>query len=269
MVRKAFATLLFMLVTIPLSACAHVGTGNMVDVRIVSDRGGEFTKHRTYPRVHEQGTYFYVEAEKGQRYAVQVANRSDRRIGVVIAVDGRNIIDGKKSELRRRERMYILGPYETNTFEGWRTGMDRTNRFYFTEQPDSYAEKVFSDASAMGTIALAVYRERLREPIHSFDTPSRMNQAPAGSAAPAPMESRVYDRAEKKSEQAGTGFGETTYSPVRMVQFEAERTAAEKIIMKYEWRPELCRKGIIGCEPGNRFWPGPQEFAPIPKDFKG
>ncbi len=269
MVQKAFATLFFLLVTIPVSACAHVGTGNLVDVRIVSDRGGEFTKYRTYPRVYEQGTYFYVEAVKGERYAVQVANRSDRRIAVLIAVDGRNIIDGKKSELRRSERMYILGPYETNTFEGWRTGMDRTNRFYFTEQSDSYAEKVFSDASAMGTIALAVYREWLPEPMHSFEMPSRMNQAPAGTAAPAPTESRAYDRAEKKGEQAGTGFGETTYSPIRVVQFEPERTAVEKIVMKYEWRSELCRKGIIGCQPKNRFWPDAQEFAPIPKDFRG
>ena len=268
MARKAFVALLFLLTTIPLSACAHARTGNMVDVRIVSDRGGEFTKYRTYPRVYEQGTYFYVEAVKGERYAVQVANQSDRRIGVVIAVDGRNIIDGRKSELRCIERMYILGPHETNTFEGWRTGMDRTNRFYFAEQSDSYAEKVFSDASAMGTIALAVYRERLPEPMRSFDMHSRMNQAPAGSVAPAPMESRTSDRVEKKSEQPGTGFGETTYSPVRVVQFDPERTSVEKIVMKYEWRSELCRKGIIGCEPKNRFWPDP-EFAPVPRDFRG
>lgn len=269
MVRKALAILLFLALAIPASACACMGKGNMVDVRIVSDRGGEFTKYRTYPRVHDDGTYFYVEAAKGQRYAVQVVNRSDRRIGVVIAVDGRNIIDGKKSELRRGEQMYILGPYEKNTFEGWRTGMDRTNRFYFTEQSDSYAEKGFSDASAMGTIALAVYRERLPEPIPYLDKPSRINQAPAGAASPAPMESRSYDTAEKKSEQAGTGFGETTYSPVRIVNFEPERAAVEKIVLKYEWRSELCRKGIIGCEPKNRFWPDAREFAPIPRDFRG
>ncbi|HUJ89527.1 MAG TPA: hypothetical protein VLX12_04965 [Syntrophorhabdales bacterium] len=269
MVRKIFLTLLFSVLTIPASACAYMGKGNMVDVRIVSDRGGEFTKYRTYPRVHDDGTYFYVEAAKGQTYAVQVVNGSDRRVGVVIAVDGRNIIDGKKSELRRSEQMYILGPYETNTFEGWRTGMDRTNRFYFTEQSDSYAEKVFSDASAMGTIALAVYRERLPEPIHSFEMRSRTNQAPAGAASPAPMESRSYDRAEKKSEQPGTGFGETTYSPVRIVNFEPERAAVEKIVLKYEWRSELCRKGIIACGPKNRFWPDAQEFAPIPRDFRG
>jgi hypothetical protein len=271
MVRKIFLTLLFLALAIPASACAHTGKGNLVNVRIVSDHGGEFTKYRTYPRLHDQGAYFYVEAAKGQRYAVQVTNRSDRRVGVVIAVDGRNIIDAKKSVLQRTERMYILAPYETNTFEGWRTGMDRTNRFYFTEQSDSYAEKVFSDGSAMGTIALAVYMEKLPEPIPYIEKQSRLNEAPAGAAqaAPAPPESRSYDGAERKGEQAGTGFGETTYSPVRIVSFEPERTAVEKIVLKYEWRSELCRKGIIGCEPKNRFWPDAQEFAPVPKDFRG
>ena len=269
MVRKMFLALLFLVLAIPVSACAHAGKANVVDVRVVSDHGGEFTKYRTYPRVREDGTYFYVEAAKGERYAVQVTNRSDRRIGVVIAVDGRNIIDGKKSVLQRSERMYILGPYETNSFEGWRTGMDKTNRFYFTEQSDSYSEKVFSDASAMGTIALAVYKEKLPEPIPYSGRPSRMNEAPAGAAPSASTESRSYDRVEKKSEQAGTGFGETTYSPVRIVDFEPERAAVEKIVLKYEWRSELCRKGVIGCEPKNRFWPDAQDFAPIPRDFRG
>jgi hypothetical protein len=205
-----------------------------------------------------------VEAVKGGRYSIQVTNRSSRRIGVVIAVDGRNIISGKKSDLKRIEQMYIIGPYESNTFEGWRTGMDRTNRFYFTDQSDSYAEKVFADASAMGTIALAVYREKIPEIIPHSGKPS------AGAAPYSPSESRSADRAElKKDEEAGTGFGETTYSPAHLVQFEPEHAPAEKIVLKYEWRSELCRKGIIRCGPKNRFWPDKQEFAPIPKDFKG
>ncbi len=88
-------------------------------------------------------------------------NNSNRR-GIVIAVDGRNIIDGKKSDLKHDERMYIIGPHDANTFEGWRTSMERTNRFYFTGQSDSYAREVFSDASAMGTIAVVVFRKKLR-----------------------------------------------------------------------------------------------------------
>jgi hypothetical protein len=148
--------------------------------------------------------------------------------------------------------------------------MDRTNRFYFTEQSDSYAEKVFADASAMGTIALAVYREKLPEIIPYSGSSFRMKEAPGEAAPGASAGDRSADRAEqKKTQEAGTGFGETTYSPARVVHFDPEYTTAEKIVLKYEWRSELCRKGIIPCGPKNRFWPDDHEFAPIPKDFKG
>ncbi|MDI7260999.1 MAG: hypothetical protein QME90_13905 [Thermodesulfobacteriota bacterium] len=270
MARNAFLTVLFVSLVIPALAWAHAGNGDVVDVRILSDSGEVFPKYRTYLRRPQEGKFFYMEAVKGQRYSIQVTNKSDRRIGVVIAVDGRNIIDGKKSDLNRKERMYIVGPHESNTFEGWRTGMDRTNRFFFTEQSDSYAEKVFADASAMGTIALAVYREKLPEIVPYSGGTSRMKDAPAGAAPCVPGESLSADRSEqKKNVQAGTGFGETTYSPAYMVRFDPEYTIAEKIVLKYEWRSELCRKGIIPCGPKNRFWPDDYEFAPIPRDFRG
>lgn len=269
MVRKAVVTALFLALVVPVLACAHMGKGNEVEVRIVSDSGSEFAKLRTYTRVPREGKYFYVEAVKGERYSIQMTNRSDRRIGVVITVDGRNIITGKKSDLKSNERMYIVRPYETNTFEGWRTGMDKTNRFYFTEQSDSYAEKVFADASAMGTIAVAVYRERLPEIIPYSQKPSRMKEDPAGPPSAA-GENRSADKLEaKKSEQAGTGFGETTRSPAYVVHFEPEHAPVDRIVMNYEWHSELCRKGIIGCGPKNRFWPDENEFAPIPRDFRG
>jgi hypothetical protein len=255
---------------IPGLAWTHAEKEGLVDLRILSDSGGEFPKYRTYPRVHQEGKFFYTEAVKGQRYSIQITNKSNRRIGIVIAVDGRNIIDGKKSDLKRSERMYIIGPYETHTFEGWRTGMDRTNRFYFTEQTDSYAEKVFADASAMGTIALAVYREKSAEIVPYSGSASRMKEAPAKAAPSAPSQDRSGEAGElKKREQAGTGFGETTYSPAYVVHFDPEDSMAERIVLKYEWRSELCKKGIIPCGPKNRFWPDEYEFAPIPKDFKG
>jgi len=271
MVQKTFLAALIIVLAFPFIASAHVSREGAVDVRIVSDHGSEFEKFRTYPRFHQEGRYFYVEASKGERYSIQVTNTSNRRVGVVISVDGRNIIDGKKSDLKGRERMYIIGPYETNTFEGWRTAMDRTNRFYFTEQSDSYAEKVFADASAMGTIAVAVFREKIYETIPSWDRPSAMKEAPASGAAPrASGESLSADRVErKKSEQAGTGFGETTHSPSRYVQFEPEGSPVDRIVMKYEWRAALCKKGIINCSPKNRLWPEGHEFAPFPRDFRG
>ncbi len=268
--RRALVAAWLMVWVIPAPGYAHVGTREVVDVRIVSDSGSEFAKYRAYPRVSQDGTFFYVEAGKGDRYSIQVTNRSAVRVGVVVAVDGRNIISGKRSDLKRNERMYIIGPYETNTFEGWRTGMERTNRFYFTEASDSYAEKVFADGSAMGTIALAVYREKLPEVLPYSERESQMKDRPGAAAPQARGEGGSTDRLEKKKgDEAGTGFGETTYSSARVVRFDPEPVAAEKIVLKYEWRSELCRKGIIPCGPKNRFWPEDMEFAPIPKGFRG
>jgi hypothetical protein len=249
---------------VPVLGYTHAVKKNAVDVRIISDSGVEFPKYRAYPRIRETGAYYYMEAVKGERYSIEVANRTDRRVGVVIAVDGRNIISGQKSDLKNNERMYLIEPYSTNTFEGWRTGMDRTNRFYFTRQSDSYAERVFSDASAMGTIAVAVYREKIHEvaPIAPYrDSLSRSRGAGEKSCADS-------NKRESMSEQAGTGFGETTYSLAREVPFDPENIIYDRVVLKYEWRSELCGKGIASCGPRNRFWPEEVGFAPIPRDFR-
>jgi hypothetical protein len=269
MMRKIFFITLCMAI-IPVLVYAHVE--KIVDVRIVSDNGEEFTKYRTYPQIHQKGMYFFLEAVKGERYSIQLTNKSDRRIGVVIAVDGRNIISAEKSNLERHERMYIINLYETSVFNGWRTSMDTINRFYFTEQSNSYAEKVFSDASAMGTIALAVYMERLPKIMPRIGGSSQKEDAPAAAMPYASDESQPLlslNRAkQKKSDQAGTGFGETAHSSAVMVQFEPERAAADRIVLKYEWRSKLCKKGIINYNPKNRFWPDNQKFAPYPRDFE-
>ncbi len=263
--NKKFFLLLFSIVlSLHASAYSHSLKSNVIDVRIISDNGIEFPRYRTFPLIRPQGIYYYMEALKGEKYSIEVANRSDRRIGVVIAVDGRNIISGEKSYLNNHERMYIIEPYSTNTFEGWRTGMERVNRFYFTEQSDSYAERVFADASAMGTIAAAIYRELIPEPTHI--SPLRNSESRAQGA----QEKRHpgHRDGEKSSDQAGTGFGNTIYSPVKIVQFNPERTMFQKIVLKYEWKTNLCRKGVIYCDSPNRLWPADSRFAPMPYDFR-
>lgn len=234
-----------------------------VSVRIISDSGTEYPLYGTHPRGAPTGSYYYMEAVKGERYSIEVTNLTGRRVAVVIAVDGRNIISGDKSHLRNSERMYVIAPHTTNAFEGWRTGMTRTNRFYFTNQNDSYAERVFKDASAMGTIAVAVYMEKVRRPVpitplddrKSASRPEKKRSRPSGESC------------DSMGEQAGTGFGETVWSPAREVYFEAEHAMARRIVMKYEWREQLCRRGVVSCDPPNRFWPVSHGFAPIPRDF--
>ncbi len=264
MKRALLAVILFSLMIFSVQGREPLGHVNPVRVRVISDSTGELPVYSAHPRGAAPGTYYYMEAAKGDRYSIEVANQSGRRIGVVIAVDGRNIISGGKSHLRNTERMYIIDPYTTNSFEGWRTGMNRTNRFYFTDQPDSYAERAFSDASAMGTIAVAVYMEKIRRPVPITPLDDGKAASPTKRKRSA---GRTKDR-DALSEQAGTGFGETVHSPAREVQFEAESAMAERIVLKYEWRAQLCRRGVISCDPPNRFWPVSHGFAPVPEDFR-
>lgn len=246
--------------------------GESVEVRIVTDDG------RTLPTFPVKTKHalkkVYAEARKGDHYRIEVHNRLNRRVGMVIAVDGRNIISGEKSWLRSSERMYILPPYGSGEFAGWRTGQDRINRFYFTDVPDSYAA-AFGDESAMGVITVAAYPEvRLHEPPVSrhergyggWEAADRAAEAPAAPTARG-MEKRAA-REEQALESAGTGYGSEEYSPVETVAFEAEKRAVETIHFKYEWRSTLCRLGVVRCDvpprrPPNRLWDN-GGYAPPP-----
>jgi len=263
MKHTAIPIMLLLLAAMPALARVDVMPQAAVEVRVISDGGSEYSRYRAHPACERRaGEYFYMEAVRGEKFSIQVTNRLNRRVGVVIAVDGRNIISGQKSYLKNSERMYIIEPYATGVFEGWRTGMDRTNRFYFTGQSDSYAEKVFADASAMGTIAVAAYREKIRPVTPITPSHDRNSSRSKGAGGRSSSEQCARD------EEAGTGFGETTYSPAYEVVFEPERGAAGTIVLKYEWRAELCRKGIVACDTPNRLWPVAGGFAPVPDDFR-
>lgn len=253
--------------------------GDAVEVRIVADDGRTLP---TYPaRISPGVRRVYAEAVRGDHYRIDVRNRCGRRVGLVIAVDGRNIISGAKSWLKSSERMYILEPYGSGEFTGWRTAQDRINRFYFTDAPDSYAS-AFGDESAMGVIAVAIFPEVQHcEPPMPLTKPApsgKLDGGAAGSAdraAAAPAREKTDRlmkekdaRSEQKLESAGTGYGREEYSPSRIVAFEPEKRALETIFIKYEWRSTLCKLGVIACvkpprRPPNRFWDN-GGYAPPP-----
>jgi hypothetical protein len=242
-----------------------------VDVDVVGTNGRPFP---VFPTDSDARNVYraYLEARNQERYRIRVRNRGGERVGLVIAVDGRNIISGARSDLERNERMYILGPWESAEYEGWRTGSDRVNEFYFTDWQGSYAE-AFGDRSARGVIAVAVYRERDYEKLlrkrqeeaeAQRDARAADKSEPAPSSAPATRE----ENAGVHSQQPGTGYGSEVYSPSRLVDFDPERNASSRYFFKYEWRDSLCGRGVIDCgerEP-NRFWDERDRygFAPPP-----
>jgi len=242
-----------------------------IEIEIVSDNGDRFS---IYPvtQLHLKNEYrSYVEAINGENYSLNIRNHSNQRMGLIIAVDGRNIISGKKSKLKHSENMYILGAYETQSYAGWRTSSRDIHRFYFTEFEDSYAH-AFEDDSAMGVIAVAVYEEK--QPFFSKRKEKKSISKPSAQAP-----NRSYDASRSGAandsvlaeQEAGTGFGEHKTSHVRRVQFNAKRYALSKNFYKYEWRETLCLKNIINCgyrhKKKNRFWPSDDYelgYAPHP-----
>lgn len=251
--------MLFAVFFIGFPSIAGASAGNAVDVSIIAESGRSlpFYPHRSTPGVKK----VYAEAVRGDHYRIVVRNNLNRRMGVVVAVDGRNIISGQKSWLGNGERMYVLEPHAVNEYSGWRTGQDRVNRFFFTDAPDSYAA-AFGDQSAMGVIAVAVYPELQR-----VKRPPDLSTTAPGPRPQADAEAKASARGEA-SQSAGTGYGKEEYSPSRRVSFEPERKAVETVLIKYEWRETLCRMNVIPCGQAcgpahNRLWDN-YGYAPPP-----
>jgi hypothetical protein len=229
-----------------------------VEVWIVDDRGQRFSSYPVQSSPRLQKTY--IEARKHQPYHIEVINHSDERVGVVIAVDGRNIISGKHSKLRSKERMYILHPHQRQSFSGWRSGRDRINRFYFTNVDNAYAAS-FGDYSAMGVIGVAAFREYLPAGYGSDDHYYSNKDS-----------SKSKRHSSRKS--IGTGWGESEYSPSHKTEFYAEKRPFSTSLVKYERHETLCEKRIIDCyrspnAPRNRMWDEDDDYAHPPgRHFK-
>jgi hypothetical protein len=233
---------------------AFANAASPVSIEIVDASGTVF---REFPRNARDGAVrSYLQAEKGARYQVRVRNTTGQRLGLVIAVDGRNIINGRKSDLVRTEPMYVLDAWGTQDYAGWRANLDAINEFYFTDWSDSYAE-AFGDRSARGVIAVAVFGE-VQPPKPSY----RVYEESGRSADAAPPSARSDSAAEKS---AGTGYGERRIDRVVHVEFVARASADSRHFIKYEWRETLCRKRVLECGEKNRFWDeSTLGFAPPP-----
>lgn len=272
MLRQILSTITILLVSLSACAVRQTGVNNMaapsaqpVSLNIWGDTNGLLP---TFP-VDSPGAYrAYVQSTPDERYSVVVYNNSAQRVGLVIAVDGRNIISGKQSWLRNNERMYILEPHSSGRYEGWRTASDRVNRFYFTSANDSYSA-AWGDTSAMGVVAMAVYPELDKQALNNaLGAPFY-----SGSGHGRKIDKEVIsNRSSNKSANAasGTGLGENYYSSAEYVSFRPDANPIEKVFLKYEWRATLCAKNILqDCQnhpqESNRFWPEDQGFVKLPR----
>jgi len=138
--KVAATAVLPMLLAATLPAAAHQGwtsgTGSLVSVSVEV----EGVSSPLYPAPDGTNRY-YVEARRGGRYAIRLANRTGERVAVLMTVDGINVISGDKQNPGEKGRMYVLDPWESALIQGWRTSLDDVRRFTFVDEQGSYAAR--------------------------------------------------------------------------------------------------------------------------------
>ena len=195
----------------------------------------------------------YVEAFRGRDFTIRLSNPTAGRVAVALSVDGRNVIDAKRTTEREAAK-WILGPGQTVDIPGWQVSGETARKFFFTHTESSYA-KWLGDTSNVGLIEAVFFREKRREPIAAMEEVVIPSPDAAGKTqpkptadAPAPAAPSTRSRASAANEADGfaaTGIGDRTDFPVTWVAFEEEPTPAARVAIRYEFRPELVRLGVL------------------------
>jgi hypothetical protein len=221
----------------------------------------------------------YVEALKGREYAIRLRNPYPVRVAVALSVDGLNTIDARETTAGDA-RKWVLGPYEIVTISGWQTSQSEARRFEFTTEARSYGAAL-GKAENLGMITAVFFKERVPVPVpySSNLERSRRDQAqaaPPAAASPAPAQEAAgaaASRSKAADEYAATGMGRRTDHAVTQVWLDLEDTPSQTVNIRYEFRPQLVRLGILSPTPDpldrrERARGFDDSFSPVPPHLR-
>jgi hypothetical protein len=235
------------LLTASCDACA---VGSLASVTVVDrDTGAVLNTH------YARGEY-WVAGRPGGRYAVEVRNNSGGRVLAVTSVDGVNVISGATAGWEQSG--YVLGAGESYQITGWRKSNSEVAAFTFTDASDSYAGRTGRPAN-VGVIGVAVFRERLPEPVYQCcaerdesragaSPPQREEGASAmdSARAAAPASAAASGSIRQPLAKLGTGHGAREGSVVQETQFERLQPSPNEVIrIRYDSLDNLVAMGII------------------------
>ncbi len=238
--------------------------GQLVDVQIQLDG-------RTAPIYLRPGAWdrYYFQAFRGRNYSLVLRNHVGERIGVLISVDGLNVVNGERSSLGSHEAMYVLDPYESATIRGWRTSLDQVRRFVFVDEERSYASRTDQANGDMGWIRVLTFREWRPISLRTWGqskplvrgAPAPSSDSRSDNASPQPPAAEGKDEVARRSTSEynyesqeksgardaspGTGWGGSRYDPVRRVQFTPEGRSTDHLVLRYEYESGLRALGIF------------------------
>ena len=184
----------------------------------------------------------YVEALKGRDFTIRLTNPTSGRVAVALSVDGRNVVDAKRTTEREATK-WVLSPGQTIEIPGWQISGETSRRFFFTETSRSYA-KWLGDTANVGTIEAVFFREKTPPPLAAAPKDERGAAGNAMPSAPS-RQARAEAKTRAADEYAATGIGDRTSFPVSWVAFEEESVPATRVAIRYEFRAELVRLGVL------------------------
>ncbi|KAF1013526.1 MAG: hypothetical protein GAK31_03676 [Stenotrophomonas maltophilia] len=247
----------------PLPADSVPGDSSPVRLSVLDRDSG-----RLLPEYLGQGQR-WVAGERGHRYALRLENTSDRRVPVVLSVDGVNAISGEDAS--PGQTGYVLNPWQSADITSWRKSQDEVAQFVFSTPGGSYASRT-GRPDNVGVVGIAVFNERGPPPRRY--RPMVAPAPPAPSASMAAEAAVSSDRAASRMARAapapalGTGHGEREASSVRDTVFERATAAPVQVAqLRYDSARNLRTRGIVlGPQPRPVDAPQafPQRYVPDP-----
>ncbi len=201
---------------------------------------------------------WYVEALNGREYAIRMRNPYPVRVAVALSVDGLNTIDARHTAAADG-RKWVIDPFQTITISGWQVNRAEARRFEFTTEARSYGQAL-GLTDNLGVISAVFFKERApvmtRESHERSEESGRLArtapEAPAAAEGQAADSSTAADARKKLSaaeEYAATGMGQRTGHAVRQVYLDLEASPVKTVNIRYEFRPQLVRLGILPAAP--------------------
>ncbi len=219
----------------------YINASNIARISVLIDG----TRAKIYSH---RGEYF-IEGREGREYTLLITNLANRRIKVSAAVDGLDVIDGRRASYDKPG--YILTAYSNANIKGWRISDREVASFKFGPISESYAMKMDAP-SEIGVMSFGFFRERQPEIyVDDYDYPLYKNKDMGGRSERAASESKKAPAAssgrESSAQSIGTEFGDRRDSRVSHTSFDAETGYPQASVkINYASYEDLLKRGVVG-----------------------
>lgn len=211
--------------------------------------------------VYEHDFDKYIWAKKGNEYGIMIWNKTNRRVEVVISVDGINIITGETANYSQRGYVINSNTYPNlkNVIPGFRIDEKYAGNFTFGGLKNTYAN-ILNKPDNIGVIGAAFFHEKEKfiaiKPIRPVEY---YNGNP------------VIYRSLSCDDKIGTEFGRQSRFETKSVEFERGSDIPFKMLnIFYKSKNELKKMGIDVDKKRNmnkKPIPFPGNCCSIPKNW--